>query len=196
MLIDDPSKFADKFSVDSPRLKNWDYSTPGIYFITICTLNHNQFFGKIVNEQMVLSEIGEIICKNLKLIPSIYQFVTFDEFVIMPNHLHLVINLQKHQQSVETCHWRVSTIKKDKWTPLGINRKPNIAINYWKSNSISSIVNQFKSASTKQIRNAGYFFAWQSRFYDEIIKDQNRFFAIKQYIKNNPKNWEKDEYNS
>jgi len=71
MLIDDPSKFADKFSVDSPRLKNWDYSTPGIYFITICTLNHNQFFGKIVNEQMVLSEIGEIICKNLKLIPQI-----------------------------------------------------------------------------------------------------------------------------
>jgi REP element-mobilizing transposase RayT len=196
MSGDDSSRFAEKFSVNSPRLKNWDYSTPGIYFITICTLNHNQFLGKIINGQMVLSKIGEIINKNLKLISSIYQFITLDEFIIMPNHIHLILNLQQHQQSVETCQWRVSTIKKETWSPLGINRKPNIAINYWKSNSISSAINQFKSVSTKQIRNERYFFAWQPRFHDEIIKDQEQFYMIKQYIKNNPKNWEKDEYNS
>jgi len=98
-------------------------------------------------------------------------------------------------KDVETRHWHVSTIKKDEWTPLGINRKPNIAINYWKSNSISSVTNQFKSVSAKQIRNKQYFFAWQPRFYDEIVKDKNRYVVIKQYIKNNPKNWKKDEYN-
>ena len=60
MLIDNFSKFADKFSVDSPRLKKWDYSTPGIYFITICTVHHNKFFGKIIGGQIELSKMGII----------------------------------------------------------------------------------------------------------------------------------------
>ena len=60
---------------------------------------------------------------------------------------------------------------------------------------ITLIINQFKSSVTRRINPKTTFFAWQPRFHDEIIKDQKQYFAIKQYIKNNPKNWEKDEYN-
>lgn len=61
--------------------------------------------------------------------------------------------------------------------------------------TIPLVVKQFKSAITRRINPKTTFFAWQPRFHDEIIKDKKRFFAARQYIKDNPKNWEKDEYN-
>jgi len=188
MLVDNPSKFADKFSVNSPRLKNWDYSTSGIYFITICTLNHNHFFGKIIDGQIELSDKGIIAKEELLKTFVIRKNIKLHEFVIMPNHIHLLMEI------VNTIDNFVETPRRDVSTTSNIH-KPQIAIKSWKANSISSIINQIKSISTKRIRKTRLFFAWQPRFHDEVIKDQNRFFIIKQYIKNNPKNWEKDEYN-
>ncbi|MFA6463239.1 MAG: hypothetical protein WCT51_04340, partial [Candidatus Shapirobacteria bacterium] len=64
-MVDNPTKFADKFKLKSSRLQNWNYSTPGYYFITICTHNHNNFFGKIINNKMELSKRGEITKSEL-----------------------------------------------------------------------------------------------------------------------------------
>jgi len=93
MPVEDPSKFADKFSVDSSRLKKWDYSTPGIYFITICTLNHNKFFGKIVDEQMELSDKGIIVKEELLKTISLRSEIESLGWVIMPNHIHWLIRV-------------------------------------------------------------------------------------------------------
>ena len=108
MLVNDPSRFAERFSVDSPRLKNWDYSTPGIYFITICTLNHNQFLGKIIDENIELSNKGIIVKDCLINISKHFSNLTLIDFVIMPNHIHLLLKLNKPLlNSVET-HDRAS----------------------------------------------------------------------------------------
>jgi REP element-mobilizing transposase RayT len=233
MSDDDLSKFAGKFSIDSPRLKNWDYSTPGIYFITICTLNHNQFLGRIINDQMELSNKGMIAKQELIKTINLRSEIESLGWVIMPNHVHWLIRvLVETPRGASLIQQRQSNfpliLKNDqkffdqtisniiqqypKETPRGASlhdNRPVTLINYGyknhpdyysrlnqKSNqTIPLIINQFKS-SVKRICNQQHlFFAWQPRFHDEIIKDQNHFFAIKQYIKNNPKNWQKDEYN-
>lgn len=186
-LVDNPNKFVDKYSTKSSRLKNWDYSTPGIYFITICTYNHNNFFGKIINNQMELSKMGTIAKSCLIDIPIHFENVSLNEYVVMPNHIHLLLKLSKLlSNSVET-HDRAS---------LQINYQNyhfyRLAI---KSNqTIPKIISQYKSTVIRLINPKTIFFAWQPRFHDEIIKDKKNYFATKQYIKDNVINWGKDKY--
>ena len=145
MLVNDPSRFAERFSVDSPRLKNWDYSTPGIYFITICTLNHNQFLGKIIDENIELSNKGIIVKDCLINISKHFSNLTLIDFVIMPNHIHLLLKLNKPLlNSVET-HDRASLqIKYQSYHFHRLAKKSN--------QTIPLIINQFKS-SVKRICN-------------------------------------------
>ena len=88
--IQNPEKFADKFKTKSSRLNNWDYSTPGFYFITIKTLNDNNFFGKIIDGKIELSTIGEIANQYLIDISEHFSNVILDEFIVMPNHVHIL----------------------------------------------------------------------------------------------------------
>jgi len=193
MSVDDPSRFADKFSVASPRLKNWDYSSSGIYFITICTLNHNNFFGKIIDGQMELSEKGMIVKEELLKTFIIRKNIKLHDYIIMPNHIHVLMEIERQNNNdnqLNKCRDVARYVSTN--TNKTLFNFSNISP---KSNTISSIIRSFKSAVTKQINPQISFFAWQSRFHDEIIKDKNRFYIVKQYIKNNLKNWEKDEYN-
>ena len=206
MLVDNPSRFANKFSVDSPRLKNWNYSTPSIYFITICTVHHNKFFGKIIDGQVELSKMGIIAKEELLKTFIIRKNIKLHEYIIMPNHIHLLMEIKKQNNNnqlnncrdvaryVSTYSNYVSTINDNVSTNIS-NTSVSFSNISPKSNTVSSTIRSFKSAVTRQINPKTVFFAWQPRFHDEIIKDQNRFYIIKQYIKNNPKNWEKDEYN-
>jgi len=186
LLVDNSDKFVNKFKLKSSRLKNWDYSSPGIYFITICSYNHNNFFGKIFNHQMELSKIGNVVKSELLKTFKIRKNIKLHEWIIMPNHIHILMEIKyqiKKNFIVETSQRGVSTEKKT------IN-----AIKKWKPNSISSIICQFKSICTKIIKKQNMWFSWQSRFHDEIIKDKKRYYVIKKYIQNNVKNWQKDNF--
>ncbi|MBT6162056.1 MAG: hypothetical protein HOH81_10255, partial [Flavobacteriaceae bacterium] len=85
-------KFRGKYRIPSNRYKNWDYRNNGYYFITICTQNREHFFGKIVDDQMVLNELGEIVHTQWYASEKIRQNIFLDEFVIMPNHIHGIGN--------------------------------------------------------------------------------------------------------
>ncbi len=207
VMVDNPNKFADKFKLKSSRLTNWDYSTPGFYFITICTLNHNNFFGKIIDNKMELSKMGIIVNQCLIDISKHFSNVILDEYIVMPNHIHLLLNLLKPLSNfVNNCRdvaCNVSTNLNNVSTKSinfsTIKNNFNEGINYFskispKSNTISSIIRSFKSAVTKQINPKTIFFAWQPRFHDEIIKDEKELLTIKNYIINNPINWKKDKF--
>ena len=84
-------KFRGKYRIPSNRYKNWDYRNNGYYFITICTQNREHFFGKIVDDQMVLNELGEIVHTQWYASEKIRQNIFLDEFVIMPNHIHGIV---------------------------------------------------------------------------------------------------------
>ena len=78
------------------RLKNYDYSKPGYYFVTICSKNNENIFGHIENDKMILNKYGEIVEKTWTKIPEHFQNVELDEYVIMPDHIHGIINIQTY----------------------------------------------------------------------------------------------------
>jgi len=190
------TQFVDRFTVESSRLKNHDYSASGIYFITICTVHHNKFFGKINNLQMELSKMGDIAQDCLNEIPLHFPNIKILESVVMPNHVHILMELLKpiDNNQVET-HRRdvacnVSTSKNN----VSTNKNIFFSRISPKPNSISSIIRSFKSAVTRTINPHTIFFAWQPRFYDEIINDEKQYQIVKLYIKNNIQNWQKDKF--
>jgi len=188
--IQNPEKFANKFKTKSSRLNNWDYSNPGFYFITIKTLNDNNFFEKIINNKMELSTVGEIANQYLIDISEHFSNVILDEFIVMPNHVHILFLVETPDDSVETLDNHVETHHgaslQIKYQNYHFHR---LAI---KSNqTIPKIINQYKSSVKRICNQNNLFFGWQSRYYDQIIKSEIELNNIRQYIKNNPTNWQK-----
>jgi REP element-mobilizing transposase RayT len=89
-------KFQNKYRIPSARLKNWDYGANGAYFITICTQNRNHFFGEIVKTQFIASEMGTLAEKYWMEIPHHFPFVELGNFVVMPNHVHGILIIDKN----------------------------------------------------------------------------------------------------
>ena len=106
--LEQSNKFRGKYRVESTRLKHWDYSSNGTYFITLCTKNRESFLGEIVDGEMQLSEIGKIVQKYWLEIPDHFSFIMLDNFIIMPNHMHGIVVIDK-AHDVETRQCLVST---------------------------------------------------------------------------------------
>jgi len=196
-------KFRGKYRVASTRLKTWDYAWNGFYFITICTKDRINHFGDIMDGKMHLNEFGRIAHTFGMEIPQHFDNARIDAFVVMPNHVHgiLVIdnggdNVDGDDDIVETLHCNVSTTTKtDTDFYSQISPKPK---------SLSTMIRSYKSICTKTINrmpvetlqcNVSTVFAWQSRFYEHIIRDEKSLENIRNYIINNPAQWEEDENN-
>ena len=97
-------KWQNKYRIPTARLQNFDYGQNGAYFITICTDRRKHFFGKVVHEQMCLNEIGNIAESIWLEIQQQFDFIELGNFVIMPNHVHgiLIINKETANHPVET----------------------------------------------------------------------------------------------
>ncbi len=175
-------KFQNIYRIQTARLPNWDYSDNGHYFITICTKEHKHYFGEVVGYEIQLSKIGKIVQKYWLEIPSHFPFVELDEFIIMSNHVHGILIIKNVNKYVETPKLGVSTTEKMK-------------SNNWKRGCLGAIINQYKRICTIQIHKININFSWQSRFYDNIIRNKRSFYYIREYIKNNPLNWRKDRNN-
>ena len=85
------SLYENRYRVESARLRNWDYSANGYYYITICTKDRIYYFGDIINDEMILSKIGNMASQYWQEIPNHFPFVRLDEFIIMPNHVHGIV---------------------------------------------------------------------------------------------------------
>ena len=85
--------FAEFHQRKTQRLKGYDYSKPGYYFVTVCTKSPEYFFGKVVNKEMKINDAGEMINKLLENLHEVFQNIKKDQFVIMPNHIHAIINI-------------------------------------------------------------------------------------------------------
>ena len=189
-------KFQNKYRIPSARHPNWDYGTNGVYFITICTKNRQYFLGECIEGKMKLSTAGAIAQGFWYEIPKHFPFVSLGNFIVMPNHIHGILILDKNlvenksDTKVETGHCPVSTqddeLLKDV-IPVQLRFR-----NQGK-NTVSSIIGSFKSVCTKHIHKIIPDFEWQTRFWDNIIRDDNSFNTICQYIINNPFTWENDK---
>ncbi len=176
----------DKHHRRSIRLKDYDYSSAGAYFVTICTFQRQCLFGQIVDGAMQLNEIGQIVAEEWLQSRMIRKEIDFDQWVIMPNHLHGIILIEPTN-------------------PVGANGCLPIRENHshrmvppMKKRSLSSFIAGYKSATTKRInalRNAAKTSVWQRNYYEHIICNDDSLQYIRQYIQNNPATWQEDQLN-
>ncbi len=171
---------------NSLRYPRRDYSLPGKYFVTISTADKKEWFGTIDNVGMQLSDIGNIAYKLWCEIPQHFPYITLDGFIIMPNHIHgiIIINRNSRKHVVGSLH--ATTLLSHDNIPVKNSTMSSISP---KSGSLSVIIRSYKSAVTRQARLINNDFSWQSGFYDTIICTSGQLSRIRKYIKNNPGNW-------
>lgn len=159
----------------SIRLKGYDYSRNGGYFITICTKDRACFFGEIKNGEMVLNGYGLIAQEEWIRTGDMRKNIIMDEFVIMPNHIHGIIVVNAPGGAY--CN-----------TPLQTKFQSP-------SNNLGAIIRGYKSIVTNRInthRQIELQSVWQRNYYEHIIRNEEDLHRIQEYIINNPQNWEKD----
>ncbi len=156
------------------RLKNYDYSENGAYFITVCIKDRKNLLGNIVGDdaldspKIILSKIGVIAEQELLKIEAYYNNVKIDKYVIMPNHIHLIIKITER-----------------------INPFPT------KKYDISNVIGKYKAAVTRNVGNAFMHSEkeqlWQASFHDHIIRNEQDYLEIWNYIDTNPLKWKEDK---
>ncbi len=197
------------------RLKNYDYSAPGFYFITICTQNRKCFFGEIVNQELILNNIGSIAKSFWEEIPDHFPESIIDEFVIMPNHIHGIIQIidqsimpngyiNFHQNNPYANMGNISVSNPVGHADLRAQRDciPRIQMRSEQNQiadrtkmTIPKIVHGFKSSVTRMINeNYEINFQWQKSYYDRIIRNERELFFIRRYIQMNPQRWIMDRF--
>ncbi len=149
------------------RIPDYDYSQPGLYLNTICTLEHRLCFGKISDAQMHLNPCGEVIQSLWNALPSHYPHIKCDAFICMPNHVHMIIELIELDDHVNG------------------KREPS-----WE------IVRAFKARASFFIRRLPDkpWFAWQSRTFESLLTTERRLNYAREYIRTNPIRWEQDKF--
>lgn len=187
------TSYKDKYRSESHRLKGWNYANPSIYFITICTQNRLYIFSEINDRILILNENGRIVENEIKKSIEIRQNMIFHNYVIMPNHVHFLIEiLNVDTQDVDT---HSSAYNNNNDTDNDTTHTHSSAYLRRMPKSISSFVAIFKSVTTKQIndlRNTPHEKIWQNNYHDHIVRNENSFNHIATYIENNPFNWEND----
>jgi putative transposase len=167
----------------SIRLKGYDYTQAGAYFITIVTKDRACLFGRIVDGEMRLSHVGHIVRACWLAIPDHFPHAMVDEFVVMPNHVHGIIVLN------ETEHVGA---------PHDVPRPEPEQFGKPVPGSIPTIVRSFKSAATKCIneyRSTPGAPVWQCNYYEHIIRTEESLNCIREYILTNPLRWHLDRQN-
>ena len=204
----------EKHNRQSIRLKGYDYSQPGFYYVTICTQDRDERFGCAKNGKMNLNKAGEMVDAEWNRIPERYDNVILDTYWIMPNHIHGILQIIYWEQGGSRSNENGSVgtglvpvfNDQDKWSPNTLT-KENIASERRGIKPLPTplydMIGTFKSLSQNEyaihVRNDGWppfrKRLWQLRFHDHIIRNNDELDRIRNYIEENPKNWYEDENN-
>ena len=162
-----------KYHRKSMRLQGYDYTFPGAYFVTMVTQLRECLFGKVVDSEMQVNQFGLIVEHAWMDLPSHYPQVTLEAFVVMPNHVHGIVVINECRGGSQTRPYRMI------------------------QHGLPEIVRAFKSFSAmriNQLQKRDRVAVWQRSFYDHIIRNEQDFRNIWEYIHNNPQKWQDDEF--
>jgi REP element-mobilizing transposase RayT len=158
----------------SIRLRGYDYSQTGAYFVTICIQNRECLFGEIVGGEMQLNDVGKIVQMTWDALPSHYPHIELDEWVVMPNHFHSIIVLANVGAG-----------------SVGAGLKPAPT-----RHGLPEIVRALKTFSSRRInelRQTPGTKLWQRNYWEHIIRNETELNRIREYIQNNPTQWDLDK---
>ncbi|NOX87354.1 MAG: hypothetical protein GXO86_15585 [Chlorobi bacterium] len=209
----------------SIRLKGYDYSQKGKYYITICVQNRKCLFGKTTDKKMMLNDSGKMIEKWYFELENKYPNVKCREYVVMPNHFHCIIEIMGNPRDVHGTddpvrnahtsdahggtslrgrpfrgrpeydgHPEKNAHSKSPYGPE--NKKFNASIfdmmDWFKTMTTNEYIRGVKTKNWPRFEKR----LWQLRYWDRIIRDENGYKRISNYIINNPENWETDKLNN
>ena len=160
----------------SIRLKGYDYSNPGAYFVTVCEKKRSCIFGEVIDGEMRLSEYGRVVREYWEWLGQRYPYVNLNQWIVMPNHIHGIIVILSNKDV--TCRGGSRTAL--------TTRKP-----------LGRLIGAFKTISTKhinQLRGTSGESLWQRNYYEHIIRNMDELDRIRHYIVDNPRKWEWDKY--
>jgi len=206
------TKFKGLYRIESMRKPGWDYGANGFYFVTLCTNDRIKHFGTVRWKKMELSKFGQIANKCWLEIPDHFPFVILHAHVIMPEHIHGIIEIAKNPAPSEMQYFasqpdspndgRNTNDEHDPINPTDQNLpQPKNPFKFTpqpqfhktkfgpQSQNLGSIIRGFKVGVTKNVRKKNPNFSWQKDYHDRIIMDQKAFDNISRYIINNPKNY-------
>lgn len=173
----------------SIRLKGYDYSSAGAYYVTVCTFRRQQLLGEVADGEMVTNELGRIVEQTWMKLPEHFQYVTLDEFVVMPNHVHGIVFINEGRGDalnvIEGA--RLSDLNASPLRPHGTQR-----------GSLGAIVQNVKSVASRRInrlRRMPGAPLWQRNYYEHVVRNENELDRIRRYVVGNPAKWDEDEYN-
>lgn len=159
----------------SMRLKKYDYSQSGSYYITLCVKNRLCLFGEIRNQEMQLNDLGKTITQCWDWLQQQYKYVHVAEYIVMPDHTHAIIAINAY--------------------PGGSRTAPT---DHGRSKSLGRLVGAFKTVSTKKInalRQTPGFDLWQRNYYEHVVRDETELHELRRYIRENPIKWDIDPEN-
>ena len=168
------------------RLPGYDYSSPGWYFVTICTHQRRLLYGDVVGGRMEPTDAGKMVQEAWFAIPERYPHVSLDVMVVMPNHIHGII--------VNNPSGVIGDRAPTRGAPTDVH--PDCM-------TLGEVVGAYKSLTTHAYIRGVYSHAWsrfdkqvwQRSYYERVIRNERELLNIREYIANNPKMWDKDEEN-
>ena len=202
----------------SIRLKGYDYSQAGLYFITICVQNRKCLFGEIVNREMILNDAGQLVETEWLKLPERFYNIELHKFVVMPNHFHAILEIMgatllvaqnteivepqnteivEHQNTEIGEPQNTGIVEPQKGQPQGI-----VPTDRPENKTIGDMVGAFQSIVTVEyirgVKNMGWKpfdgKLWQRNYYEHIIRDEQSYLRISNYITNNPAKWADDKF--
>ena len=177
----------------SIRLNDYDYSQEGAYFVTICTYQRLELFGKIKENVMFLDHRGEIAHNMWDTLPERFPGVELDHCIVMPNHIHgILVRTQRLapkivNTDIKKIHNQPST---ERTNMLLTSRKSP-----YRTQMLYEMIRAFKAVTSYHVRRSGQTpeFGWQREYYEHIIRDSKELDRIRTYIINNPSRWQQDK---
>jgi len=182
-------KYKGKYRIPSARWAAWDYGSNAAYFVTICINDRSHGFGEGVNAEMVLTPLGQAAVDCWDEIPTHFPFVVLGGFVVMPNHIHGIIIIDKPDDGDDAVQTQdiapvqtqdIASLPRNKFGP--------------QSQNLASIVRGYKIGVTKYAREHNLPFRWQERYHDHVIRNEGEYERIRKYIEKNPQKWADDTF--
>jgi REP element-mobilizing transposase RayT len=199
----------------SIRLKEYDYSQPGFYFVTICVQDRRCLFGSIVSKKMILNQYGKIINEEWQNMPIKYPHIKLHEYIIMPNHFHAIVEIMDAEGAGSArpvnineniCILECASNEILEYANNDISECTNKGRSTWQTEgqadpaptpptpaiTIGNIIGYFKYQTTKKIDLPVKL--WQRNYYESVIRNKTSYQNRAKYTIDNPKNWERDKF--
>ena len=159
------------------RLKDFDYSNDGLYYVTICVQDHIKCLGRIKNDKIELNNFGKIVNRQFEWMQNQYPYIKIAEYIVMPDHIHAIIEINRNFMNDHAGPGRDLALRSNiPDNPQQIKIKP-----------LPELVGAFKTTSSKKIHESGFTdFRWQRSYHERIIRNKIQYTRISNYIRNNP----------